>query len=273
MKADLHIHSTHSDGSQSRTWLLEQAQLAGVTHMAFTEHDTTLDADQAVTLGEAYGITVFRALEISAFDFGVGKKAHILGYNFQTTTHIEALCRPTLLKRHANAVRQIEILQSLGYAITLEEILQYTPTNIIYKQFILDYLVKTGQSDSHFGEIYQNIFKNGGPCDFGITYVDAAKAVRAIHADGGVSCLAHAGQQQNFAIVPSLVQAGMQAIERNHPANSASDVAQIDALAQQFDLYQSGGSDYHGRYEKRNTVVGQFTAHEDFVAMLCNRGR
>ena len=58
--------------------------------------------------------------------------------------------------------------------------------------------------------------------------------------------LAHPGQQQNFALIPALVRAGLCGLERNHPANSARDRALIDRIAGEQGLFLTGGSDFHG---------------------------
>lgn len=68
--------------------------------------------------------------------------------------------------------------------------------------------------------------------------------------------LAHPGQQQNFALIPALVRAGLCGLERNHPANSARDRALIDRIAGEQGLFLTGGSDFHGLYEKSPLGVG-----------------
>lgn len=261
MKADLHMHTTVSDGTLTAEDILKIAVEEGITHLAFTDHDTVKDCDKHVALAAAYGIFAVRGIELSAMDQETGKKVHILGYNYKTTDHLEAFGGATLKKREANCIRQIELLAANGYDITVEKIRTMADT-CIYKQHILDYLVKTGQSEALFGRVYKEIFKNGGYCDFDIEYPDAADAVRAVCADGGFAVLAHPGQQQNFYIVKRLVDAGLSGIERMHPSNSAADMLEADRLCREYGLFQTGGSDFHGKYEATVRMPGTYPAPE-----------
>lgn len=259
MRADLHVHSTYSDGSWTREEILEEALHLGITQLAFTDHDTVQDAQKAVSLGKKYGIDVLPGIEISAYDFKEKKKVHILGYGYTSGEALTQLCTPVLLRRDANCVKQIEILASLGYHIQEKDVRGYT-AGTIYKQHILKYLCDTGQSEALFGRIYREIFKNGGPCDFDITYVDAADAVRAIRECGGIPVLAHPGQQQNFSVLPRLVDAGLLGIEKNHPSNCEKDQKLAEELAEHYGLYCTGGSDFHGIYEADGVPLGTVLA-------------
>lgn len=267
MKADLHVHSQLSDCSESRDTILKKAVEMQLTHLAFTEHDTTMNSDECEELGKQYGITLIKGIEISAFDFETKKKAHILGYRYQTTNHIEALCKPILERRHENCIKQIRILKELGYQIEVEDIFPLAPGGIIYKQHILDYLMQTGQSETMFGKIYKEIFKQGGPCDFDITYVSAKDAVRAITADGGVAVLAHPLQQDNLGMVESLVAEGLKGLEYQH-VSAKNRIEEVAECAKEYGLLLSGGSDYHGRYESVSAPLGSFLSTEAFVEQI-----
>ena len=56
MKADLHVHTTMSDGSDTFEEVLVQARERGVARIAFTNHDTTRGLDGAAALGARYGV-------------------------------------------------------------------------------------------------------------------------------------------------------------------------------------------------------------------------
>lgn len=269
MKADLHMHTTVSDGTWTAEEILKMAVQNGISHVAFTDHDTTKDCDIHVVLAADYGILAVRGIELSAMDYETGKKVHILGYNYKTTQHLESFGRATLKKREANCIRQIELLAAHGYDISVEKI-KAMAESCIYKQHILDYLLRTGQSDALFGRVYKEIFKNGGYCDFDIEYPDAADAVRAVCADGGYAVLAHPGQQQNFYIVRKLVDAGLSGIEQVHPSNNTQDMARVDELCLEFGLFATGGSDFHGKYEAVVRMTGTYPSPESGFAIFKN---
>lgn len=259
--ADLHVHTRISDCSESIQHILQQAKERGITHIAFTDHDTTKFANEHVLAAGAYGIRAIPAVEMSAFGSAEQKKAHILGYGYRSVQHIEAIGQRTLQKRDANGVRQIEILRGLGYRIWPEHVRRISG-DCIYKQHILDYLVSTKQAMSIYGDVYTRIFKNGGPCDFDIDYPEAADVIRAIKEDGGYAVLAHPGQQDNFEMLPKLIEAGLDGIEYAHPSHTEEDRIKVAELGKYYGVFMTGGSDYHGRYERSITKLGAYPAHE-----------
>ena len=263
IKADLHLHSNQSDGSCTREEIFARAVQAGLTHLCFTEHDDTRFFAQAARLGQAAGIRVLPGVEISAFDEALGKRAHILGYFYQTTEPIEAVCAPVLRRRQENCLWQIEQLRLLGYQITPQDVLPYAAGGTLYKQHIYHYLLDSGQSEALFGRVKRELFSRGGPCDRRIRYPDPREAVAAIRDAGGLPVLAHPGQQQNFALVAPLVDAGLRGIELNHLSNSPADRALIRSLADQYGLFCTGGSDFHGLYEEGRDRLGCCLAPED----------
>ena len=171
------------------------------------------------------------------------------------------------MRRHGNSLRKIEILRELGYKITEEDVRRYAG-KYIYKQHILKYLVDSGQEDELFGKVYYTLFKQNGPCDFDITYVDAVEAVQAINADGGKAVLAHPGQQDNFSMIPQLKEAGLWGIELLHPMHNQADREKVLAEAERFGLYCTGGSDYHGTYTKTIHELGHYSPAEATVRLL-----
>lgn len=265
--ADLHVHTNISDGSETAERILKEAKEKGITHIAFTDHDTTKDAGKHQELARSYGIAAIPAVELSAYDFEGGKKVHVLGYGYAGGAHMEALGRGTLMRRNANCLKQIEILERLGYRMEVAEI-QALAGDCIYKQHILDYLVRTGQSEALFGRVYQEIFKNGGACDFDIAYPSAEEAVRAVKADGGAAVLAHPGQQGNFDLIESLVRAGLDGIEWNHPSHTAVHRRLAEDAGKAYGLFLTGGSDYHGRYERQSAPLGAYPAHESSLGIM-----
>ena len=254
IKADLHVHSTVSDGSFTVDEILSVAKDKGLTHIAFTEHDTTEGYEYAVCKAKEFNITAIPAIEISAMDYNTGKKAHILGYGYKSTYQLERYCKHILELRHNNSLKQIKILQELGYQITSEDLDR--GNRCIYKQHIMAHLVKTGQATDMFGEFYQSTFKNGGACDFDITYMPVKVAVEIITEDGGTAVLAHPLQQDNLYLIENLIPYGLRGLECNHPSTPENRKSEILDLCMQHKLIVTGGSDFHGKYSTTGICVG-----------------
>lgn len=265
LKADLHIHSTISDGSDTIEVIIEKAIANGLDLIAITDHDTLSHQYKIPNTKE---IKVMAGIEISAIDHDTKTKAHILGYGIQDAKLVEALTHPLLQKRHENLMRQIELLNRQGYEIDVHG-LRKADGKYIYKQHMMEHLQKTGQVKEMFGEFYNTVFKNGGICDFDIDYIDVLEAVEVITTAGGKAVLAHPGQQQNFYLIEKLIPFGLCGLEYNHPENSYEDRKILLEYAKKHQLFLTGGSDYHGRNDKVPHEIGSFLSEESGVLALC----
>jgi len=63
--ADLHNHSTASDGEYSPTELVEKANQLGLRAVGLTDHDTIEGLDEAIEAGIRSGVQVFPGVEVS----------------------------------------------------------------------------------------------------------------------------------------------------------------------------------------------------------------
>lgn len=260
-KADLHMHSTVSDGSFTIPELIARAKEKGLDSIAITDHDTL---SQAGKIPETEDIQVIPGIEISAYDYVHDFRVHMLGYGIQKPELTEREVHPTLEARHANSLRQITVLNEHGYDIAIET-LRKADGKYIYKQHIMDDLVRRGKAAEMFGAFYQRIFKNGGICDFDIHYISPLKALRAIKDAGGLAVLAHSGQQQNFCLIPELAKQGLDGLELNHHSNKQKDRAIIRQYAERYDLFLTGGSDFHGKFENVSADIGDFLSEQNGI--------
>lgn len=269
IKADMHIHSTVSDGSYTIEEIVAMAEKRGLNAIAITDHDTL---SHAVKLPQSDKVKVTAGIEISAFDYEKNFRVHILGYGIKYPEIVEKVVHPTLEARHNNSMRQIEILNNNGYMIDIDN-MPKADGKYIYKQHIMDWLISQGKVGEMFGDFYYSVFKNEGICHFDIEYMNPLLAVRAIKDAGGYAVLAHSGQQQNFELIPGLVQTGLDGLELNHHANSDKDKMIIKEFADKYNLFLTGGSDCHGRYEPGSPEVGDYVAEQSGAEILLNSKR
>ncbi len=250
MIADMHVHTTLSDGSNTFEEVLAQARERGVGRLAFTNHDTTAGLDQAVELGERYNVQVVGGIEISAWDEATGRKVHVLGYLLkENSPAVEALCAPLRERRNQNSLWQLDQLVEAGYKVDVERALELgRASTCLFKQHIMAGLTSDPFVSASYRTLYRSLFKNGNICDRDINYVDVRDAVAAIVEDGGLAVLAHPGQQNSYDLVPELVACGLGGIERFHPDQTPLDHARCTDLAEQYNLHCTSGSDYHGRF-------------------------
>jgi len=265
MKADFHIHSTVSDGSDSIERIIEIAKIKGLDAIAITDHDTMSHASQ---IPSEPNIKIFTGVEISAIHRETGKRAHILGYKIKRPEIITALTQPLLEARNNNTEKQALILIKAGFKIDMDKLTR-ADGKYLYKQHIMEWLVNTGQAPDMFGEFYMKTFKNGGICDIdSIKYIDVFKAVRAIKEAGGLAVLAHPAQQKNFRIVPELIKYKIDGLELNHHSCDPIGRETILDFAKRYGLFLTGGSDYHGINEPQPFGIGDFLSEESGMNAL-----
>lgn len=259
MKADMHIHSTVSDGSYTIKEIIAKAKKRGLDGIAITDHDTLSHKKQ---IPFDCQLKIMAGIEVSAFDYEKNFRVHVLGFNIKDEAKVEKLVSKTLEARHENSLKQIKILNERGFDIDVNEV-KKADNKYIYKQHIMDYLLEKGKVDELFGKFYLKTFKNNGICHFDIHYLDPITAVRTIKDAGGIAVLAHSGQQQNFSLIPELVANGLDGLELNHHSHSPKDREIICEYAKKYSLLLTGGSDCHGRYEAGSPDIGDYLADEN----------
>ena len=264
MKADLHVHSTFSDGSDSIEEIICLANGRGLDAVAIMDHDTLSHMAHIPT---GAGLRVIAGVEVSAFHYKSNTRVHVLGYNPQKPEVITALTQPFLEARNKNSEKQVDVLIRNGYSIDIGKLAR-ADGKYLYKQHIMDWLVATGQAPDMFGDFYKSIFKNNGICAFSAEYVDADDAIRAVKEAGGLAVVAHPGQQRNFGLIPGFVDLGLDGLELNHHTHSEGDRDIIREYAGRFGLFLTGGSDYHGRYEPHAYEIGDFLSEASGVANI-----
>jgi len=266
MKADLHVHTDISDGSNTLEETIKIAKENNVTHIGIVNHDTIRGLKEAIKVGKKEGIKIIPGIEISAFNFKGKKKVHILGFNFDLQgRNIKRICDPILEKRHNNSLWQINQLTMNGYQIDYGNILSSSRSSqVIYKQHIMAELIDKGYTDEIYSDLYKKLFKKDGICARDIEYVDVFEAVRAIKADNGIAILAHPGQINSYDLIDELVKVGLDGIELNHEDHDDEDLARIWEYKDKYNLILTGGSDYHGIYGSQINI-GEIVSPNEYI--------
>lgn len=270
MKADLHVHTSISDGSYTTSETLDMARQQGITHIGIVNHDTISGLKAAVELGKRVGIKVIPGIEISSYDFINKRKVHILGYNFDFEgKNIRRICDPILKRRDENSRAQMKILIENGYKIDTSYIEEKcSESEVLYKQHIMSGMIKAGYTDNIYSDLYRDLFKNGGICDQDIEYIDVIESVKAIKADGGIAILAHPGQLNSYDIIPVLLEKGLDGIEVNHHSHSVEDMKKIIRICEMHNLIMTGGTDFHGEYGETSMIIGNIESPKEFLSLF-----
>ena len=248
-RLDLHLHTTHSDGSLAPTEVLRLAHKAGVTALAITDHDIVTGIPEAIATGTELGIEIIPGVEISSF---VGKsELHILGYciDWQNPELIRRLA--TLREsRHRRNPQIIERLRSLGLDVTYEEVRALAGTDAVGRphiaRLLMDKKYVTSAKDA-----FDRYLAEGRPAYVARELPLPIDAITWIRAAGGVAVLANptwakvSGEGLN-TLLTTLKSEGLGGIEVHYSTHTKRQTTEYLDLAKRLDLLVTGGSDFHG---------------------------
>lgn len=263
---DLHTHSLRSDGALEPAALIRRAAERGVRVQALADHDTLSGVAEAVAEGERLGLRVIPATELNTeSEWG---DVHILGYFLDPSdAALEDRLRWLREHRGRRVELMVERLRALGYAITLERVLEIAQGGSLGRPHLATALFEAGYVPS-YDAAFGTVISKESPAyvaRVGLTPLEATALVRA---HGGVPSLAHPGTANDLeALLPLLRGAGLEGMECHYPSHAPSWTARCLALARRFDLVPTGGSDFHGRGEHGADLGGVFVPAECVSAL------
>lgn len=276
MRADLHCHTTLSDGSLGIEEVIAQAKRNRIDCLAITDHDNLASVSRAVVLGQRYGIRVLPAVEISAVDTARGKKVHILCYMPKKPDRLEGLCLRTCeARKQRGKSMAMKVLEQ--YPIALENIVKYAAGGkAIYKCHIMHALMDYGYTTELYGEVYESLFNaKTGLCAEEVrseteNNPDVRFALELIHSAGGTAILAHPKVYDSFELLEELAASGkIDGAEVYHESANEECEKNLEELTEKYGLIRTGGSDFHGFYNHYAISLGyKFTPEESVRKIL-----
>ncbi len=278
MKADMHCHSRVSDGSLEVRELVSLAKRSGIMTLSIVDHDTVDGLGEAELAGKEYGIMMISGIEISAYDYKRGRKAHVLGYMMDHPQQVGEACRPVVDKRQKTSKWIVERLSEAGYLITWDFVKKISSgSSNVYKQHIMHALMELGYTSSLKDELYNKLFAkpsdvfSGGIAYQEIVYMDVLEAVALIKRAGGIAILAHPIGYKNMELIPELIKGGLDGLEAWHPSHNEAAVNRILSEVEKYGLIVTGGSDFHGMYEGKPNLLGSCYTPEQWIQRLYER--
>ena len=273
-EADLHTHSTVSDGTESPTRVLEQAASAGLWAIALTDHDSTSGWREAAAAVPATGVMLIPGMELSTREGYMS--VHMLAYLIDPLD--EALVDETARIRESRLTRAEDIVRRLrrDYALDWDDVLAQTAEGTtIGRPHIADALVARGHAPDRSAAFASILHPRWGYAQPHYA-PDPLEGVRLIRAAGGVPVLAHPGTRGAEQVVPprrlrQLVDAGLFGLEVDHPENRADAKPRLRELATRFGIEITGSSDYHGTGKPNR--LGECRTAPDVVTKILAEGR
>ncbi len=262
---DFHLHSNHSDGSDSPRRVVERAANLHLAAIALTDHDTVSGVAEAAAEAKVRGVSLLPGTEISA-DFD-GFETHILGLgvDIESESLLEGL--DALRKgRSERAHEIIELLNGAGVAVTRQAV-EARAQGAITRMHIATEVKAMGVTRT-VQEVFDRFMLKGRPAYVPKTLMPTAEAIERIHAAGGLAFVAHPGLGSTHRRLAKMLQLPFDGIEVLHTAHSAGRTEEFKDLARCNGLLMSGGSDCHGTIKGHGPEMGKVKVPESYYERI-----
>jgi len=248
MRADLHVHSNASDGTDPPAEVMRRAALAGLDAVALTDHDTVAGIAQA-RAARPQGLTLVPGMELSGrLD---GHSLHLLAYLFDPGE--PELAEQTRLIRDDRELRaraMVRRLADLGVAISWDQVAAIAGRGVVGRPHIARALVASGAIAEPAQAFTREWIGAGGRAYVGRYALDPVRAIALVRAAGGVTVLAHPRAGRDWVVsdeqIAALAAAGLAGVEVFHPDQPEAERAGLLGLIRDLGLVATGGSDDHG---------------------------
>ncbi len=254
--ADLHLHSTASDGTDSPAEVVRRATGKGLRVIALTDHDTVAGLAEARDAGKELGVEVVAGVELTCY---VGKReVHVLGYGIHPRD--ESLLMHCERFQAARRIRAREIgdrLASAGAPIDMEQVMANADAGVVGRPHIARALLEAGHVSS-WQEAFDRFLADGSPANVPKLLITPRQCVEVIHDAGGLAVMAHPGLNNQLDLVPLLRDAGCDGIEVWHSAHSEHTTYRLQVMALDQGMLATGGSDCHGAMKEGGPLLGEW---------------
>jgi 3',5'-nucleoside bisphosphate phosphatase len=263
--ADLHLHSHFSDGTYRPAELAAQARRCELAAIALTDHDSVEGCAGTAKACEAAGIEFIPGTELTAEEGG--DEVHLLGYCVDTQ-NAKLLTQIALFQEvRQNRIREIVArLNRLRVPLKAEAVFALADCRSPGRPHVARALVEARLCGT-LDEAFDRFLKRNRPAWVPKFKMGGKEAIDLIHQAGGVAVLAHPGLNRTDAVIPGLVEAGMDGIECYHTKHSPSMAAYYLELAGKLHLLMTGGSDCHG-LSKGKLLMGTVRVPYPYVEAL-----
>ncbi len=255
LNADLHSHSTVSDGTLAAEALAERAARNGVALWALTDHDELGGLAAARAAAERAGVAFLDGIEISVTF--AGSTVHIVGLGVDPRNEaLRAGIAAVRAGREQRARQMAEGLARAGIRGAYEGAIALAPNpGLVSRTHFGRHLVNTGVAPD-LPTVFRRYLTEGKPGYVEHRWATLGEAVRWIRGAGGVAVIAHPGRYrftptEEYALFCEFQAHGGEAVEVVTGSHHAGDVDKYTGMALEFGLLASRGSDFHDPAESR----------------------
>ena len=242
-RADLHCHTTLSDGTMTPLELLLLAKEIGLSGISITDHDTIDAYIQAPAIAKELGLFLGSGVEFSCIFRTMS--VHILGYDFDLNSpEIQHLCTRHQQRRSLRNKKILEKLSRLGMLIFEEELMK-VGEKTVGRPHIAQLMVQKGYVGS-IREAFNRFIGDGKPCFDAGEGISVEETISIIHQGGGKAFIAHPHLLKHANRIKELFKLPFDGIECHYAKFPAEQEARWIQISKERGWLMSGGSDFHG---------------------------
>jgi hypothetical protein len=268
--SDLHLHSIHSDGTESSAEVMAAAHRHGLRTAALTDHDTTSGWADAAEAAVSLGMTLIPGMELSAKH--EWRSVHVLAYLIDPDD--PSLRAMTDRIRSSRLERARTMADRIGRDFDLhwdDIVAQTSDGATIGRPHIADALVAKGHVRDR-AEAFSDILSPRGDYYVALYAPDPVLAVERVVGAGGVPIIAHPAGRAGLlpaSLLERMLDAGLAGFELGHRENLDDGIRTLRRIAEERDLIVTGSSDYHGLGKPNQP--GEHTTSDHMVARIIER--
>ena len=252
LRADLHLHTTASDGRWPPEQLIEEMQRAGIGLFSVTDHDSLGSLAETAEKVRGNGLCFLPGVELSArLD---GQVYHLLGYGFEPAEpHLVSFVEANNARLHRGSDDAVRLLAEAGYPISLDDYATYTWDRQRGGWKALNFLIDQGlcrDVRSYFSELFGDGLVHPEP-----DYPSPEKVIAVVRQAGGEVILAHPGASfyngLDVGRLDRLVEMGLAGVECYSFHHDEGTTRFFLEYCHRRNLLVTGGSDCHGGFAGR----------------------
>lgn len=244
--ADLHLHTTASDGEYTASQVVAFARQARLDAVAITDHDTFAGVSAAEEAARGTSLRVIPGIELTTE--WSGREVHLLGYFPHAANALPFVSRLTelCLRRRERFRDFIRHIREDGHHLD-EGLVQAVEQNTasLGRRHVASLLLRTGVANTR-REAWQQFVGPLGKRVVPKLLVPFAEATELVRTGGGLSSLAHPSPDLSESELTAMREAGLGGVEVKFPAASVGRSAELRGWAGKLGLTVTGGSDCHG---------------------------
>lgn len=271
-RADLHCHSTCSDGSETPEQIIRLAKQSGLSALSITDHDTIDAYETAIPLAQKVGIELISGVEFSTVLNKIS--VHILGYGFKIDDPaITELCAKHTQRRMNRNLAVLDLLTKHGMPITYQEVIESIPVaeaskgRSIGRPHIAFAMVHKGYV-ANVQEAFKKYLADECPCFVQGDSFTVDETIEAIHHAKGIAVIAHPHLIKNTALLNELLKKDFDGIECFYGNFMRDVITRWLKIAKHRNWLITGGSDFHGAAKPNLTLGRSWIGKEHYQAVV-----